>query len=666
MKHCIIPKVVCRLIPASALAAAIAAVPTDAANAGTTYYINNKLPGCSSDATNGGRTEDTAWCDFTWISRKTLGPGDRVRLARGARWNKMLWLRGEGADTAPIVLDAYGKDSEQPPVIAYNSDAIDVGGSRPLQEVGIALLNPSNFVVRDLEVDGRKDNTAKLKYGIHIYYTNPGKRNLRIENVYVHHNNIGILIAGFSVLPPEEIPLTGLQVVGVRGENNEQSITTTRYEGLGKGLEFTPVVEDAVFSQLSLINDDGQPRLIESTCDNALQLNFVENATVINSRISGAVGCYAPKGTAAILIQNTRDSRVVNNIIVDTQDSGSTDMTGVAYQAWTSNVSTIGNYVGTTAGAGIEVLGFKGNNANATVSSNVVVNYGFGERVLPHNEVAFLTEGDRECKLDPDGMPVPGLGTSAPTGVLSNNIYGNTSNNHPNGYLYGSKFINNGTFMTFYKFDISDNCKIPETETEVWFGARDFDSTQWVRNWGYAYSRDGQDFGSMTYNPNTKRWQMGNMDAPPFIDEWTMQPGPGIPVARVWRAPKAGTVTIRGFAVISPLDVDQPSRIGDGVGVQVVLKHTSPNGATTTETVFETRPIGSNSDDRGFRTTVNSLNVAAGDRVLFVVDDGGAGNNINDVVSWTPSIAYIDAGACKATVAAEAPAPTTPDPCSIP
>lgn len=611
MKHLRRLPFLLRAVPVSALAAgAIAAMPADSANAAT-YYINSNLPACKNadgpPSNNTGTTPEDAWCDFTQINRTPLGPGDRVLLAKGARWNQRLSLTGAGSDTQPIEVAAYGNGKGRP-AIGYNSMTEKVNGKDVQREIAVRLTNPSNFVLRDLEVDGKDETgTKKLATGISAYYSETGKRNLRIENIYVHRNRIGLLIEGASALPEDQPALTGLRVTRVRGEHNEQSVVTTRYGRTPSRI----FIKDAVFSGLVLSEDDGKigdtDPAGKRSCPNSLQLTHLTDATVLNSLVSKAGGCPVKTGTTGVHVAHATDVRIVNNIIVDTQDTASPDMTGLNYEGWTTNVSVVGNYVGSTAGPGIEVLGnhADGPNTDAIVASNVVVDYGKSAARSKAKSSAFFSEGSRR-------------GSSIPTGAFNDNVYDGSFTNQP-------------LLTNFDKFGKSNNCRT--TEDRVWFAAKDFGSEQEVQNWIYESSDNGR-FTPLNYVSGAKRWQSDGTNAPPRIDAWNMQPGGGTSlVARSWVAPKPGVVTIRGYAV--------SYMGGDGAGVQVVHESKKPDGTASTTVEFP-RQLITPGPDHGVSTTVRRLEVAAGDKVHFLVDAGDAGDNSNDVVSWTPSVAYID------------------------
>lgn len=656
----------------AALAAAMGIMTAGAASAATTYYIDSTLAGCrdatvpDSDAI-AGRSPSTAWCGFTQINRRLLRPGDKVLLARGGKWNQQLTLRFESAS----------RDPESPPVPLIEVAAYGSGAARPVigyddsaeYKIGISVRDASDFVLRDVEVDGRAtDGKRKLAKGINIDFTDAGHRNIRVEDVYVHHNEFGLNIASHpSTLPLTTTVLKGLKVLRVRGEHNESSVATARYQSNPATPSRGLFIEDAVFSGLSLSDDDGQPsvdgvpiklvddkltlvpdstpvNVVVSCWGASLSLSHLTDAVVLNSRIDRPGGCYNEGGVIGIFLAYSENVRLINNIILKTQRPvvptfarpiseppgtrayiANPDMGGIDFEAGTTDSSALGNYIGRPAGEGIEVLGLSGHadapNTGVTLDSNVVIDYGWAS-----NNYAFYAAGST------------GGGNTIPTGVLRNNIYDGKFTTPP---LNG---------VSFDQFQKSKNYKIfpseadpAQTLTDVWFAAKDFtadpnDASAKSEDWKYSYSIDGgTTFQPLTYFSTYDRWMLSDGRDGARIDAWNTVPGKqDLQLSRVWIARKAGAVAIRGYAVIYTG--------GDGAGVQIVHERAAA-GATPT-TVFVRRvvsPISSSNPDATpeVSTAVDCLQVAANDKVRFLVDAGESGNNDNDWVSWTPSIAYI-------------------------
>ncbi len=114
------------------------AAPRPAANPGVTYYL---------DATHGddgkpGTTPAAAWRSLARANRQAFQPGDRLLLARGARFPGTLIVSVAATADSPFRVGAYGDAPiEQPPVI-------DAAG----YEAGVHLRNCRHVIVEDLEI----------------------------------------------------------------------------------------------------------------------------------------------------------------------------------------------------------------------------------------------------------------------------------------------------------------------------------------------------------------------------------------------------------------------------------------------------------------------------------------------------------------------------------
>ncbi len=78
-----------------------------------TFYISSS----TGDDSNDGLSESTPW-KTAWklAPKELLVPGDVVLFKRGDTWHEKLWLNSSGSESAPIVIGAYGDESDPPPL----------------------------------------------------------------------------------------------------------------------------------------------------------------------------------------------------------------------------------------------------------------------------------------------------------------------------------------------------------------------------------------------------------------------------------------------------------------------------------------------------------------------------------------------------------------------
>ncbi|MFF4083813.1 right-handed parallel beta-helix repeat-containing protein [Streptomyces sp. NPDC001777] len=556
---------------ATAAAALLTALPlaAPAHAAGTSYHVDNR-PG-SNCSDSGPATPQQPWCTFTPVNARTFTAGDRILLARGAAWAQGMTLKGSGTATARIELSAYGS-GDRPRILKGTS------------AYGISLSNPSHWAVKNLEVDGR--GSPKMTYGVVVGYDETdgiGHENLTFSDLYVHHNHMGIRIGGKAAPAADRWAVKGVRMTGIRGEHNGVSIAF----GDGRGLK--NFIQDTVLTGLALSNDDGAPAPLAEECPNSLTLQSMTRVTVRDSLVSHAGGCTVSTGTTGIYLGHVADVDLTNNIVAYTRQSGSPDQSGINYEGWTDDVAVRGNLIVGNVRWGVALQGIhaEGPNRNVTVESNTIVENG--------------------------QPPIASLGDEAPPdGVIRDNLWEGDSL---------TATVDGGSFADVA---VSGNAG-PTTGGRVWFAARDFASGQGVLDWRYQYSPDGgTTWTNLSYQAVDDSWRPA-AGALPLLKKWQWHPTGGTgQVARVWTAPRDGTVAIRGRAV----KADQG---GDGVRVRIRLGDRD---------VLAPRTVGG--DDRvGAATSVDSLTVRAGDTLRFIVDAGPAGENAYDTTSWTPVVGYL-------------------------
>jgi hypothetical protein len=108
-------------------------------------------------------------------------------------------------------------------------------------------------------------------------------------------------------------------------------------------------------------------------------------------------------------------------------------------------------------------------------------------------------------------------------------------------------------------------------------------------------------------------------------------------VARVWIAPRRGTISIRGHV----LKADARA----GSGVYAVINHVSGRNVTQIWPSAGGKKLVEGTDQAGYSTDVSNISVFPGDAIRFEVTANGDG--ANSATSWTPSVGYISSAVLK-------------------
>lgn len=567
----------------------------------TTYYINNQ-PGVGSNA-NPGTSANAPWRDFTPLHQRSLAPGDRVLLARGCTWNQQLTIEDSGAPDAWCELGAYGSGPR--PRILRNGDAV---------ERGVRLTNLSYWHIHDLEV-------GHAGVGILAFYTTPGHQGLRFEDIFVHHC-YGIHVSWFPAdgaarqegqkdrcglssgiwitcepmeLDEGEYVLRDVVMDRIEGTYNADSVAfspnSPAITGHREGQVSYPM-RDIVLNHLNFYDDVApNPGGIPDT----LRLLHCENAIVLNSTFDNECGRHTNSGTAIVLMVGMKDLTYVNCSFTRTPDTGSHDQCAIDFESTNRHVRVRGCYFGQNAGPGVEFLDIWGEKCFSLeheVAGNAFEDNG------------WATHGGQAGS---GGIHHYG-GNFASATIRDNLVY------EPGRPLYHGEFVN---------FQLINNLVASQP---LYNAIHDFADIQGQGGWRYQWkvaSGDWADLGS--YDAAERVWRDRGERSAAWVSAVEMGcAGPDVSVARVWRAVRAGTVAIRGYALKSYAD----SAAAD---VQITRNGVVLWGAQT---------VAADARD-GVETHIDGLQVAAGDLIRFEVC--GAGAAPQDAVSWAPTIAYVDA-----------------------
>ncbi|MFD0717096.1 hypothetical protein [Paenibacillus sp. GCM10027626] len=337
-------------------------------------------------------------------------------------------------------------------------------------------------------------------------------------------------------------------------------------------------------------------------CSDSLRLSSVSNVTILDSILSNEAACYTYSGTAAVILQRVKDVTFVNNMLVHVPETGSPDQTAIDQEFSTENVTVRNNYIAGNAGPGLEILNIHGGDPddrsiNTVFEGNLFSQNGKGS-------VYWLSGGT---------TPV------SPTGTFSNNL----------SYEPGQPFFSSNIGISG-PFGFANNVKLRQAG---YYAANDFSGTQGGNQWKYQYNLNGT-WTDLIYDAENNWWS--HHAAYPWLQrvkQFSMHPGncASCDVARVWVAPVSGTVSIRGRA----LKWDT----GGGDGVTVRINKVSGGVVTQLWPASGAYHIGP-ADQTGVDTSIDLVQVSAGDEIRFELSSGSNGDESYDETSWSPAVAY--------------------------
>jgi hypothetical protein len=585
----------------------LAAAP--AAAAGRGYYVNNLAGSNCSDA--GPGTSTTApWCTFTPVNaKKTFAAGDTINLARGATWNQEMRITGTGTPSAWITVGAYGSGA-LPRVFSNGSD-----NSR-----AITVTNGDYFAFRDLEV-------GYAAAGIHAFYTTLGHHGLSFENIASHDvygiewgrhlkqgNYVpsaeaqhlwvssGIAITGnIPTHGPNDTAIEGIRAYDVRGTHNANTFYIDFSFGDGQispnlggsGTAGQNLVKNVTIGRLATHDSD-------HTCSESVRLFTVSHVVMTDSVLDNEIACYNGTGTTGIIIAHANDVTIANNLFKHFRNTGSYDQTVIDHEVLNNNVKVRNNAFLNTPGGAIEYLQLAGRpgdyQTNHEASGNLFVHNGSAN----NQGGAFYIVNAQSYSV---GAAIKGNINVNPKliGSVSGNISGVVATN---------------------------NQTISSGSANVWAAAADYSGTQGQGYWGYQM-RSGDTYSPLSYSATTGKWTAPS-DASLELSRFEIHPGANSATwaARSWVAPNAGTVSLRGRILKSD----------NAAGGNGVLARITKNGAVIWPAAGGSAVVAAGDEYNGVDASMDSLSVASGDVIRFEVANNG--NNVHDLTSWVPTIAY--------------------------
>jgi len=538
-------------------------------------------------------------------------------------------LNGLGSPTAWITVDAYGSGSA--PKIIRDGNAADRG---------VRMNNPSYWAVSNLEV-------GDAGTGILVYYDSVNHQGVHFSHIYVHDihgisfgntvdsrqdsifDSAGIEFTASVTVTAAQYVVQNVALSYIEGTHNQDSIAFDWDNGQGlhvpDGTRPIYAAQDVTLQNLALHDDDAGGAESGYACPEGFRLSYMSNVRVINSVLNNEAACSTGSGTAAILVGAVKDVALVNSIVVNVPATHSADKTGIDYETLTDQVRIQNSYIASNAGPGLSLQAIHPPNAgrhdysiNSDISDNIfALNGGGGIRLLGDNNV--------------------------PTGVIRDNFY-----YEPAGFLT--------TGCPYYCGDLSaltvTNNMAPSSPLDLYNAAHDFSGIQGQRGWSYQYSGDdGATWTNLAFDAPTQTWQQPGLTAT-LVTQFEQRPATCAMclISRVWTAPAAGTISIRGRALGSDM------RSGGSFVASVMDNNTTVWGP---EIMSYAAPAGSESNR-------DSIAVAPGDVLRFVVANDGSGNQ-SSLVSWDPSVGYVAAPTSTPTATiTPAPSPTSPPPSAPP
>ncbi len=574
------------LLCAAALVVALPAYAVD-------YYVNNATGSDSSS----GTSPQTPWATFNNVVGHSFSPGDTLNLATGCTWNQQMDLFGVGTPDSPIIVRPYGPNasgnqgSGPMAVISRNDQAGDHC---------IYLHNPNNWQIVGLEL-------AEADTALYVAADNNAV------------NNSGLLIdrcyfLNCAVSASAQTPSSGIYI----GQAGGLTSPTSYLAGIQ--------INGNLFNHCSAAwwinaNDDGYDSVFQMNIQN----NYVENQPSQS---------YATRSTGTLIQDNwfqncatvgitlggdtvvttgfTTNMAFVNNVFDVVPDKGANDQTAVDEEIATTNQTYVGNVFYDTAGAAVEEVDIHGagyGSAGSFFDGNLFYQNGWSATGIPDAVGSVEISGDTL------------------TGTLSNNLYFEP--------VSGLLFIHG-----LASWSQSNNLSI-SNPGGLFNAALGFGDAQGANQWSYETWAPGMGWsavsGGASYNDSDYAWpalQYGdattgwitNLDMSPPADgsAW---------IARVWTAPAAGTISIRGFVHNAYFPFH-----GSHTGVTAQISAwSSPSAQATVLWGGDTgQPINAN----GYMTDLDGIAVTAGERIAFAVNNGGSGSTENSAVSWNPTIYF--------------------------
>ena len=596
---------------------------TPARAIGKTYYINNGPGSACSDS--GAHTIRQPWCTFAPLNKiGKLSPGDQILLATGSTWDQEMILTGSGTANEPIILGSYGSGAN-PKILRRQA----------ISDICILLTDASYWNISNLEV-------GQASVGILLHYTQLFNNGITISNINAHDNK-GIW-SGFSTEYPvsrnEKDPfaarlninlssgilfnispslsfsssqyvLKGVSVSNIRGSGNVDSVAFDAETNTTDNHDGHNAFQDVTLNGLFLSSDNGHAAIEYQRaglgCSDSLRLLGMTNVTLLNSVLYDEAACHTPTGTAAVILGRVSNVTFVNNIIFGVPASESPDETGIDLEWSESHVDLHANLFARNAGAAIEILNIHLGDHTDQID--------FYDNTFANNAHTFHP-GAASIWEDHKGE-----GYATPTGSIRSNLYSES----------------NGIFSAGRNIDSIKHSANRSTASLPDFAAEQFAASQGQNQWRYMYQTSESTWANLPHYSRTHENGAWRASESQYVSAFNLAPAScdgncnkgG--VARVWTAPRRGTISIRGRVLKSD------ARGGNGVYAAINL--VSGRNVTQIWPPSNGKQFIAGTDQVGYSTNADNISVAPGDVIRFEITANG--DNSHDTASWTPSVAYV-------------------------
>lgn len=621
---------------------------TAAVNAATYYINNSNPPGVQCNNNGSGTTMTTPWCDIYKVNSVNFEPGDVINLARGSTWiittpndsaiesgKGMIFDESDnGSATGNVTIQAYGNPLFNPPRITTAITSLPKPKSEQVPYRGIVLNNAAHWVIKDLEI-------SHVAVGIFFYYTERSFQNISLSDLKLHHiygyekydpenkENIefssGILFRSVNTLQQDvgdDPIIKDVSIDNVEGYRNQSTINFSlgkRCEenevGCTGGTDKASAASNIVLNHLHIYDNDADKQ--SDGCYESVRLVRMKNAVLMNSIVERAGGCKTLSGTTAVILGHTSNVKIINNIIRNTMFTGSQDESAVDMEVANGAVQIHGNlFAGNQMGTECMAI-YAREWCKFTITSNsymlnrkAAMFINGDEHQEAPNQTKHLSVGDFKYNLH-YALPGSHLKRQQPDQTATtHDLFSEVTTTDPDGNETNVKLLNATDFYSaaadFGDADVSD-----------------------LKNWSYEWF-DGNTWQPMIYNTQYQAWHRANNNAP-YATATEMKPAPGAFVARVWTAPKAGTISIVGRIAKSAT----LNHLGNGVYARID-KNNFPVWPIGGPNSYETLAF---NDMVGKDTNVFNLSVQANDKIRFGVAAIN-GDDLGDIISWAPMIAY--------------------------
>lgn len=267
----------------------------------TSFFVDST----SGDDDADGTSAATAWRTLARASAASLGPGDRILLARGRSFSGSLLVSASGTAAAPIVVAAYGDGAA--PVVTGARTCVGLSGSF----IHVADLDVRNCTWAGLEITGdhtRVEGSNISGNAAGIYVTASASHTVIMDNELVDNDRMSVLTAA----PTNDD--SGAFAILLHGDDTEIAYNTISgsdafsydYGRDGAAIEIYGARRSSIHHNLAVDNDAFAELGNSRATDNTFSFNVVRSTltTSVFLVTRGASSGYGPV-TGTTLHRNT-------------------------------------------------------------------------------------------------------------------------------------------------------------------------------------------------------------------------------------------------------------------------------------------------------------------------------------------------------------------------